>query len=181
MYKRQNVYSQTEQEEILKKYSKADQKKLFVTKPIYQRALIVAAGPFANFILAIVIFSLIYMFVGKDFTPAKIEEVAIIHGANKFYCFFSITVPQMLPSIITGITLAFARCLAEFGATITFVSNIPGETRTLSLALYTVSSIPGTDYIALRLVIISILLAFFAVGISETLNRRSLKKSRGID
>ena len=87
----------------------------------------------------------------------------------------------MLPSIITGITLAFARCLAEFGATITFVSNIPGETRTLSLALYTVSSIPGTDYIALRLVIISILLAFFAISISEILNRRSLRKSRGLD
>ena len=118
---------------------------------------------------------------GFDSLDHKIEEVAIIHGANKFYCFFSITVPQMLPSIITGITLAFARCLAEFGATITFVSNIPGETRTLSLALYTVSSIPGTDYIALRLVIISILLAFFAISISEILNRRSLKKSRGID
>ena len=118
---------------------------------------------------------------GFDSLDHKIEEVEIIHGANKFYCFFSITVPQMLPSIITGITLAFARCLAEFGATITFVSNIPGETRTLSLALYTVSSIPGTDYIALRLVIISILLAFFAISISEILNRRSLKKSRGID
>jgi regulator of sigma E protease len=68
-----NVFSQAEQAEILKKYNKQDQQKLFITKPLYQRALIVAAGPFANFILAIVIFSLIYMFVGKDFTPAKID------------------------------------------------------------------------------------------------------------
>jgi len=78
-----NVYSQTEQEEILKKYSKADQKKLFVTKPIYQRALIVAGGPLANFLLAILIFSCIYMFVGKDFTPAKIQEVTIESSAEK--------------------------------------------------------------------------------------------------
>jgi regulator of sigma E protease len=72
-----NVFSQAEQAEILKKYSKQDQQRLFITKPLYQRALIVAAGPFANFVLAIVIFSLIYMFVGKDFTPAKIDEVAL--------------------------------------------------------------------------------------------------------
>ncbi len=78
-----NVFSQSEQKELLKKYNKDDQNKLFVTKPLYQRALIVAAGPLANFILAIVIFSLIYMFVGKDFTPAKIEEVSIESPAEK--------------------------------------------------------------------------------------------------
>ena len=78
-----NVFSQAEQAEILKKYSKQDQQRLFITKPLYQRALIVAAGPFANFILAIVIFSLIYMFVGKDFTPAKIDEVAVESPAEK--------------------------------------------------------------------------------------------------
>ena len=70
-----NVFSQAEQQELLKKYNKKDQEKLFITKPLYQRTLIVAGGPLANFLLAIVIFSLIYMFVGKDFTPAKIEEV----------------------------------------------------------------------------------------------------------
>ena len=78
-----NVFSQSEQKEILKKYSKSDQEKLFVTKPLYQRALIVAGGLLANFLLAIVIFSFIYMFVGKDFTPAKIEEVAIESPAEK--------------------------------------------------------------------------------------------------
>ncbi len=70
-----NVFSQADQEEILKKYNKEDQDKLFVTKPLYQRALIVAGGPVANFILAIFIFLFIYMFVGKDFTPAIIDEV----------------------------------------------------------------------------------------------------------
>ncbi len=72
-----NVFSQSEQEEILKKYNKNDQNKLFVTKPLYQRALIVAGGPLANFLLSLIIFSCIYMFIGKDFTPAKIEEVSI--------------------------------------------------------------------------------------------------------
>ncbi len=70
-----NVFSQADQEKIIKKYSEEDQKKLFVLKPLYQRALIVAAGPFANFLLAIVIFFLIYTFIGKDFTPAVINEV----------------------------------------------------------------------------------------------------------
>ena len=70
-----NVFSQSDQEEIIKKYSEEERKKLFILKPLYQRSLIVAAGPIANFILAIVIFLFIYMFVGKDFTPAAINEV----------------------------------------------------------------------------------------------------------
>jgi regulator of sigma E protease len=70
-----NVFSQADQEKIINKYSSEDQKKLFVLKPLYQRAIIVAAGPFANFLLAIVIFLSIYMFIGKDFTPAMINEV----------------------------------------------------------------------------------------------------------
>ena len=70
-----NVFSQADQEELLKKYKKEDQQKLFVTKPLYQRSLIVAGGPVANFILAVFIFLFIYMFAGKDFTPAVIDEV----------------------------------------------------------------------------------------------------------
>jgi regulator of sigma E protease len=70
-----NVFSQAEQEQLLMQYNERDQKKLFVTKPLYQRSLVVAAGPIANFILAIIIFSLIYIFAGKDFTPAQIQEV----------------------------------------------------------------------------------------------------------
>ena len=70
-----NVFSQSEQQNIINEYSKEDQDKLFILKPLYQRALIVAAGPFANFLLAILIFSFINMFVGKDITPAVINEV----------------------------------------------------------------------------------------------------------
>ncbi len=70
-----NVFSQSDQQELIKKYNEEDRKKLFVLKPLYQRSLIVAAGPIANFILATVIFMFIYMFVGKDFTPAAINEV----------------------------------------------------------------------------------------------------------
>ena len=70
-----NVFSQADQEKIINQYSKEDQEKLFVLKPLYQRALIVAAGPFANFLLAIVVFFSIYTFVGKDFTPGVINEV----------------------------------------------------------------------------------------------------------
>ena len=70
-----NVFSQSEQENIIKKYKEEDRKKLFILKPLYQRSIIVAAGPLANFVLAIIIFLLINMFVGKDMTPAIIEEV----------------------------------------------------------------------------------------------------------
>ena len=71
-----NVFSQSEQKEIINKYNDEDRKKLFILKPLYQRSLIVAAGPLANFVLALVIFTMIYMFVGKDMTPAIIDEVA---------------------------------------------------------------------------------------------------------
>jgi len=78
-----NVFSQAEQAEILKKYNKNDQERLFTTKPLYQRVLIVFGGPLANFLLAILIFSFIYMFIGKDFTPAKIDQVSIDSPAEK--------------------------------------------------------------------------------------------------
>ena len=72
-----NVFSQSEQKEIIEKYNEEDRKKLFILKPLYQRSLIVAAGPFANFVLAIIIFSLINMFIGKDFTPPVVNEVQV--------------------------------------------------------------------------------------------------------
>ena len=117
--------------------------------------------------------------LGFDTLDNKIEEAAYMSGASKLDCFFSITLPQILPSIITGLTLAFARCLAEFGATITFVSNIPGETQTLPLALYTATQIPGTEQAALRLEIISITLAFISVIIAEILAKRANRHIMG--
>ena len=83
-----NVFSQSEQQETINKYSDEDRKKLFILKPLYQRSIIVAAGPLANYVLAILIFAIIYMFVGKDFTPAVVDEVqdnspAFIAGMKK--------------------------------------------------------------------------------------------------
>ena len=84
-----------------------------------------------------------------------------------------------LPGIFVGTTLSFARALGEFGATITFVSNIPGETQTLPLALYTATQIPGTEESAMRLVIISIVLAFVSVAIAEILANKTNKRILG--
>ena len=78
-----NVFSQSDQEELINKYNEKEREKLFVLKPLYQRSIIVAAGPIANFILAVVIFLFIYMFVGKDFTPAVINEVQIESPADE--------------------------------------------------------------------------------------------------
>ena len=78
-----NVFSQADQEKLIEKYNEEDRKKLFVLKPLYQRALIVFGGPLANFLLAILIFSLIFIFIGKDFTPPKIDKVSIDSPAEK--------------------------------------------------------------------------------------------------
>ena len=117
--------------------------------------------------------------LGFDTFDYKIEEAAYINGASRLDCFISIILPQIFPSVITGITLAFARYLAEFGATITFVSNIPGETQTLPLALYTATQLPGTEESAMRLVIISIVLAFVSVAIAEILANKTNKRILG--
>ena len=113
--------------------------------------------------------------LGLDAVDPKLEQAAKTLGASSFGVFFSVTMPLILPSILTGAILAFARCLGEFGATITFVSNIPGETRTLPLALYTAVQSPGGEVAALRLVVISVAIALVALLISEFLSRRARK------
>ena len=107
-----------------------------------------------------------------------LEKAARTLGANPIRTFFTISLPLIWPGMLAGITLAFARCVGEFGATITFASNIPGETRTLPLALYTVIEMPGGESAALRLMIFSVVLAFIALFLSEFLARRSRKKFR---
>jgi len=102
----------------------------------------------------------------------RLEEAARTLGANGLWVFISVTLPLAAPGILTGAILAFARCIGEFGATITFVSNIPGETRTLPLALYTLVQTPDGEAGALRLVIVSIVLAFAALFASELTARR---------
>ena len=95
--------------------------------------------------------------------------------------FFTITLPLALPGVFTGTLLSFARSLGEFGATITFVSNIPGETQTLPLAIYTLTQVPGGDAAALRLSLIAIVLSVLALMVSEWLVRRSQQRARGRD
>ena len=108
-----------------------------------------------------------------------LEAAARTLGAGPARVFFTITIPLVVPGIVTGVILAFARSLGEFGATITFVSNIPGETRTLPLALYTLTQVPGGDAGALRLCIISVIVAMLALVASEILTRRVASKMKG--
>ena len=89
------------------------------------------------------------------------------------------TLPLALPGIIAGMMLAFARALGEFGATITFVSNIPGETQTISAAIYTLTQVPGGDADALKLVIVAIIISFAALLASEWFARRATARLHG--
>ncbi|OCG03205.1 molybdate ABC transporter permease subunit [Gilliamella sp. wkB112] len=109
----------------------------------------------------------------------RLENVARTLGAHKFRVFITITLPLAFPGILMGIVLGFARCLGEFGATITFVSNIQGETRTLPLAMYTLLQIPDGEQSAMRLCIISIILSLVALFLSEMLNRWHKRKLAG--
>lgn len=103
------------------------------------------------------------------------ENAARTLGANRIYVFFSITLPLSYPGIIAGTILGFAKALGEFGATITFVSNIPGETQTLSAAIYTFTQSPGGDIPALRLAILSVFVSIVALGFSEFLAKYTKK------
>jgi molybdate transport system permease protein len=109
----------------------------------------------------------------------KLEDAAATLGANRMWVFLTVTLPLALPGIIAGVVLCFARALGEFGATITFVSNIPGETQTISAAIYTLTQVPGGDAAAGRLVLIAIALAFAALVASEWLARRAAIRFHG--
>lgn len=103
----------------------------------------------------------------------RLESAARTLGAGRVRVLLSVTLPLALPGIIMGALLAFARSLGEFGATITFVSNIPGETQTLPLAIYNLTQSPGGDAAVLRLCAISVVLSLAALAGSEWLNRRA--------
>ena len=106
----------------------------------------------------------------------KLEQAARTLGAGRWRVFCTITLPLTLPGIIAGTVLAFARSLGEFGATITFVSNIPGETRTIPSAMYTLIQTPGGENAAARLCVISIVLALASLLVAEWLARQSRKR-----
>jgi molybdate transport system permease protein len=111
----------------------------------------------------------------------KLEAAASTLGAGWMGVFLTVTLPLALPGVITGVLLSFARSLGEFGATITFVSNIPGETRTLPLAIYTYTQTPAGDAAAMRLSVLAILLSLAALYLSEVMVRRAARRVHGED
>ncbi len=106
----------------------------------------------------------------------RLEQAAGTLGANGWWTFILVTLPLSLPGILAGAVLCFAKALGEFGATITFVSNIPGETQTIPAAIYSYTQVPGGDAAAMRLTLVSIAVALVALVVSEVLNRRAQRR-----
>lgn len=109
----------------------------------------------------------------------RLEQAAATLGASRAAVFITVTLPMALPGVIAGTILGFAKALGEFGATITFVSNIPGETRTLPLAIYSFLQIPGGEGAAARLVIFAVLLSMGALLVSEWIAARAARRVAG--
>jgi molybdate transport system permease protein len=112
-------------------------------------------------------------------TDRRLEDAASTLGASRPFVFATVTLPLAMPGILAGVVLSFARALGEFGATITFVSNIPGETRTLPVAIYTFTQVPGGDAGAMRLVVVAIALSLGALVLAELLSRRLAARVAG--
>jgi molybdate transport system permease protein len=106
----------------------------------------------------------------------RLETAARTLGARPFRVFLTVTLPLTSPGILTGVLLAFIRCLGEFGATITFAANVPGETRTLPLALYTALQIPGGEAAATRLAVVSVILAIAALVASQFMAKQVARR-----
>jgi molybdate transport system permease protein len=111
---------------------------------------------------------------------ARLEDASRTLGADPVRVFFTVTLPLALPGIIAGMVLCFAKALGEFGATITFVSNIPGETQTISAAIYTYLQVPGADAAAARLAVVAIIISLIALVASEWLARRASTRLHGV-
>jgi molybdate transport system permease protein len=107
----------------------------------------------------------------------RFESAALTLGAGPIATFFAVTLPLAAPGILVGIILGFAKALGEFGATITFVSNIPGETQTIALAIHSYTQAPGGDAGTIRLAVVSVIIALTAVIASEALSQRLLKRT----
>ncbi|WP_308218625.1 molybdate ABC transporter permease subunit [Ciceribacter sp. RN22] len=107
-----------------------------------------------------------------DTVDRRLEAAASTLGASRAWVFVTVTLPLIVPGIVAGAVLAFAKAMGEFGATITFVSNIPGETQTLASAIYTYTQVPGGEFAAMRLTLVSIVISLTAVIASELLARR---------
>ena len=109
----------------------------------------------------------------------RLEQAAATLGAQPFRVFLTVTLPLALPGVLAGMVLGFAKAIGEFGATITFVSNIPGETQTISSAIYSLIQTPDGDSAALRLVAVSIVIAMGALIASEWFARRAIRRLHG--
>lgn len=109
----------------------------------------------------------------------KLEAAAGTLGASPFWVFLTVTLPLILPGIVAGAILAFAKAIGEFGATITFVSNIPGQTQTVPLAIYAFLQAPGGEGAAMRLAVVSIVIAMAALLLSEVVSRRAARMVGG--
>jgi len=110
----------------------------------------------------------------------RLEDAAGTLGAGPLWIFLTVTLPLILPGIVAGAILGFARSLGEFGATITFVSNIPGETQTLPTAIYTFTQVPGGDAGALRLTLVAVAISVVALLLSEFVGRRVARRVAGL-
>jgi molybdate transport system permease protein len=115
-----------------------------------------------------------------EMVDRKLEAAARSLGAGPWRAFWTVTLPLSFPGIVAGSILSFARSVGEFGATITFVSNIPGETRTIPIAIHTYLQMPNGDSAAMRLSIVSVVIALVGIVVSEALNRR-LPRGSGHD
>ena len=114
-----------------------------------------------------------------DAVDPRLEQAAATLGASRVWVFVTVTLPLILPGVLAGAVLAFAKAMGEFGATITFVSNIPGQTQTLPSAIYTFLQVPGGETSAMRLVLVSIVIAMGALLASEVLAQRVQKRVSG--
>ena len=110
----------------------------------------------------------------------RLEDAAGTLGASLPWVFVTITLPLILPGVLAGMILSFAKALGEFGATITFVSNIPGETQTLPTAIYTLTQVPGGDAGALRLTLVAVAISLVALLASELLARQVTRRIQGL-
>jgi len=115
-----------------------------------------------------------------DAVDRRLEDAAATLGANRVWVWLTVTLPLILPGIAAGMILSFARALGEFGATITFVSNIPGETETLPIAIYTFLQVPGGELGALRLTLVSVAISVAALFASEAIARRATRRAAGL-
>nr|WP_306309073.1 MULTISPECIES: molybdate ABC transporter permease subunit [unclassified Vibrio] len=152
----------------------------FLGKWLYENLGVVFSFNWKGAVVACLVVALPLMVrsvrLSLDSVDPKLEHAASTLGASPLKVFLTITLPLTIPGIITGTMLSFARSLGEFGATISFVSNIPSETQTIPLAMYNFIETPGAEMQAARLCIISIALALSTLMISEWLNRKAASR-----